>query len=252
MQDRNAALARRGSGSTKNLRVRLQDALIAIVEQENIQRSCSRGTNDVGVVLRVEPVHGIHGVECSRLQSKITLVAKLPHDVAITSPVAIIDFDNPSLVAHGQHKSLVIGRVNDRVAVQPVWKTHGVTVHVELAIETVPNPDRIVVLIEIDQDVADNHRTGHVLLRGGEEDDVSVGNHGEVMMCADYGDVTAGAGGGGQSSIELGSSHLPDDSPGEVYLLRHRIYPVRVDSAVDNQKVPIRQKLDRIRKSRHG
>jgi len=77
---------------------------------------------------------------------------------------------------------------------------------------------------------------------------VPIGNHGEVMMRADYGDVTARAGGRGQSSIELGRSHLPDNLPGEIYPLRHRIYPVRVDSAVDKQKMTIGQKLDRIRK----
>ena len=75
-----------------------------------------------------------------------------------------------------------------------------------------------------------------------------IGNHGEVMMRADYGDVTARAGGGGQSGVEFGRSDLPDDVPGKIYLLRNGIYPVRVHSTVDNQKVPIGQKLDRIRK----
>ena len=73
----------------------MQNALIAVVKEQDVKRTCSGGADDVGIMLGTKPVHRIHGVESSILQSKITLVAKLPKDGAVGRPIVVVDLDDP-------------------------------------------------------------------------------------------------------------------------------------------------------------
>jgi len=57
--------------------------------------------------------------------------------------------------------------------VRPIVKIHRPAIYVEV-IESIPKPDRIMVLIQINQDIADDRRTRHVTQGRGEEDLVVV------------------------------------------------------------------------------
>ena len=56
----------------------IENALIAVIKQEHVDLAGCGGADDVGVMLGVEPVHGINSVGCAGLKSEVTLEAQLP------------------------------------------------------------------------------------------------------------------------------------------------------------------------------
>ena len=78
IHDGNATIAGRSGRSTQNKRAGLQDALIAVVKQEDVERPGGGGADNVGVVLGAEPIDGIDRVGGSGLKSKVALKAELP------------------------------------------------------------------------------------------------------------------------------------------------------------------------------
>jgi len=187
----------------------IENALIAVIKQEHFDLAGCGGAEDVGVMLGVEPVKWTGGIRRTGQQIKVSLVTKSPHDAAIADTVVVIDFNDPSLGAHGNHQGLIVRRIDHRVAVQPIRKIHGMAIDVEV-VEGIPKPDRFVILVEVDQYVASYLRARNKLLGRGEKDDVAIGKNCKIMVSANDLDVAAGASGCGKCSVELIRRHLPN------------------------------------------
>ena len=124
-------------------------------------------------MLGVEPVRGVGGIR-DTLQGEITLIAKMPENVARTGTIGIIDFDQPVLVTDGNDQIAVVGGVDHGVGVGPIGKRKGLAVGVEM-VEFVPEPHGVVILVEVDDRIAGHGHAGDNLLEGGNDDEMAVG-----------------------------------------------------------------------------
>ena len=112
---------------------------------------------------------------------------------------------------------------------RPIGILHGMTVDVQM-IELIPEPDGIVILVQINQNVSCHNDTGDSLLSGGKDDKVPIGNYGEIVVSAENCDIATGAGGSSESGVQLGSAHLPNDFACQIDFLKERVRTVRVDT----------------------
>ena len=116
-------------GPTTGDSIRLGDtSLIAVVEHGNFVHPGAIRTNDVGVVLAVEPVDGIGPV----LQREITLVPEMPDDVSGALSIVVINLQHPGLVPHGNYEGVVVWGIDYRVGMSPVGKTHRMAINVQV------------------------------------------------------------------------------------------------------------------------
>src|SRR5882724_7260501 len=116
------------------------------------------------------------------------------------------------------------------------------TVHVEV-VEGIPKPERIVVLVKINQHVTGYQSAGNSLLGGGNDNKVTVRKSREVMVGTNDRDVATRAGGGGKGGVELGSCHLPDRRTREIYLLKDRTLSIDALQVPIDQEMPICQEF---------
>ncbi len=79
--------------------------------------------------------------------------AQPPKDTAIAGAISIVDFDYPILVPHRKNQVSIVRRVDYRVRVSPIRKTERMAIYVKV-VESGPDPDRLTVLVKIDQSVA--------------------------------------------------------------------------------------------------
>ena len=99
-------------------------------------------------MLSVEPVGVQVGVE-----GEVSLITELPDDVARAASILIVDLQDPGLMTQREQQIPVIGRIYERVGMGPVREEQGMTVYIQM-VERVPNPDGVVVRIEIDDRVS--------------------------------------------------------------------------------------------------
>ena len=131
----------------------INEVLVAIVEHQDVKSASSGGADDIGIVLVGKPIHRVNGICSSRQKRKIALVAELPYDTAITVTVVVIDLHNPGLVAAREHERFIVRRIDNGIAVGPIGGGHWMAIDIQV-VEGVPEPDGIVILVEIYQDIA--------------------------------------------------------------------------------------------------
>ena len=120
----------------------------------------------------------------------------------------------------GDDEIAVVWGIEDSVGVGPIGEHEGAAINIEV-VELVPDPDGFVILVEIDDDIASDGAgdAGDGFLQAGEDEEMSVGEEDEIVVSAGDGNVAAGAGGGGESGVELRDGHLPDEGAAEVNFL---------------------------------
>jgi hypothetical protein len=81
-------------------------------------------------------------------------------------------------------------------------------------VKLIPEPNGIVILVQVDKDVAGYGHPRHDLLCGRDEDKVPVRQDRKIVMRAHYRDVAPGARSCSQRRVEVRRPHLPDDMSG--------------------------------------
>ena len=102
-------------------------------------------------MLRIIPI----GWVGSALQREVTTFTEPPEDVARAGTIVVVDFEDPVLVAHGDEDVVIVGCVDDRVGMRPVGEAHGMTIYIEV-IKLIPYPNRLQVLVEVNDDIAED------------------------------------------------------------------------------------------------
>ena len=158
----------------------------------------------------------------------------------ISGPVAIliIYLDEPILVTHGDDEIAVVSRINYGVSVRPI------RIHVRAAgnvqmVEFIPEPNGVAILIQVNQYVSRNGYAGHHLLRGGNHNQMSVGQNREIVMSANDGDVAARTCSRCKFRIQLCGGQLPNDRAAEVNFLDDRILAIDERPSVIDQKIAV-------------
>lgn len=106
----------------------------------------------LGSMLSKEPI----GVGSGILQREVSLGSKLPQYISGAGAVAIINLQNPRLVPKGKQEISVVLGIDQRIGVSPVGKEHRMAVYIEL-VERIPDPNRIVVCIEVNDRISRNN-----------------------------------------------------------------------------------------------
>ena len=134
----------------------------------------------------------------------------MPNDVSRPSSVRIVNLHQPVLVTDGDDQVAVARRVEDGVGVGPVRIQVGPPGGIEV-VKLIPEPDGIVILVQVDKDVPGNGHPRHDLRCGRDEDEVPVRQDSEIVMRAHDGYIASGARCGSESRVELRRGHLPNN-----------------------------------------
>src|SRR5579864_4316929 len=125
--------------------------IVSIVKNSELKNPGRVWREIAGVMLSVEPTRRV--VPANQLE--IAVLSKPPENVSRTFAVPIINLNNPTLMADGEHEVMVVGRIEQRIAVSPIWEAKRMAADIEI-IERIPNPGRIEVRIHVYQQVADH------------------------------------------------------------------------------------------------
>ena len=93
-----------------------RDTVVAVIEHHQLESAAAVGADDVGIMLGVEPVHGISAIH----KCEVAIFAQFPKDFPCALAIAIVDLDHPGLVAHRNNQVFIARRIHNRIGVRPV------------------------------------------------------------------------------------------------------------------------------------
>src|SRR5271165_545488 len=126
----------------------VEHAVVAIVEDSQLEIAGQVWAENICVMLRIEPVR-----RRIRLQREIPLVTEFPQYVARTTSVPIVNLQDPMLMAQGKQETAVVRDIKQGIGMGPIRKVDGMAIHIEM-IESIPHPDRVVVSVKVDDGIA--------------------------------------------------------------------------------------------------
>ena len=133
--NRPAVASRSARGSTDRSSL-IEHPAGAIVKNGQLEDGRSIRYNEIRTVLAIHPVRRV-----SSIDSEIALVAESPNDITPTTPLFVIDLDDPVLMGQGQQNVPVIGGIEQGTGMGPIGREkQRVPVNVQV-VKGGPDPD---------------------------------------------------------------------------------------------------------------